>query len=1188
MAQFLCNQSFKASLPVCSIEQSLDDAIKENNLNQLILIVPTGRLVRFLKNEIIRKYFEIHKKPLVNANIYTLQSFITKCFEFQPNSKKFRIISDGYQLALFEEAVKNAELTFFAGKEGKVSIPTISRLAKLIYGLKEDGITPQDLEKDLNSDDENIDKPRLSDIFKIYTEYQKLLGEKFLDFPQLLNRTIDFFSNNKIDGCFKNQPKILLNGFSQFKPPEIKFITLFAKSQLPFAIQIDYSPNNGPLFSNLEDTIIAIKDCGFSLFEMEKSISNTENTSNSFFLRQNLFALGKANKSSSFSKFTKVFSVSDKEQEVKLICKLIKELAINQKISLSDICIVARKPEEYSLLFREFFADYKIAGNISDRFNLSESAVVTAIFSVLNIINYGFKRSDIHSALQSNFLNFNIDTKNDKEQIDSSNLNSVAEQLRISGGNLYKGEFIWKTFLMNRIKYLADSINDARRTGHVDPTEIENNTREQKRVEKAYDDFLKIFSLLPNKKGKLSPQEFNELIKKEIIDKFEIRKILSDSYKDFLHSKSKYTDKFEISYKLEQLEKESRSLTAFINLLDEMLGILRERQQFKKFDFIELTQRLKIAVSGAKYQISEKPGLGVTVTSVEQIRGIPYKVTILCGAIDKSFPLAYSAETFLGKELPETKARHIRSERMLFYQFLSNSPEALDNAEKQLYIFYPNKSEQEAHIRSPFIDALFKITSLEEDGCFYDLATSKDATDYPDIAKWLNTISGKRELADFLGRISFSTVNNQKSNQAETKISDNLFEEIEKEEKISSNIDFVLDEKLIDFKNNFKYLHEYYSTFVQNQNSVFEKCNDVIKEKIKRLKDGTFSITQLETFTNCPYKYFSNYLLNFKDTPRYEDTVSPLERGNIIHSILYTFFKLIQAEQLNNKETNIIGEISLPNIDIAAPVKLKRENYLFYKEILEKIANRVFDINLTDTPLQKLTKDSFFGNKNRKGFLEIWLNNEIENLELSAGFLPALFEVSFNLAKVKNSLNVKIDEDLKIYGKIDRIDIRNENDGIQFLVADYKSGSVLPNNSKIINGKSFQVPLYILAAKQLLNDYYCLESAAEGGVYYLFYPKPNNKQENYQYSKYLLLNKDSQIAESKALSTRGLLSNSDDLENILNISLNSAKEVVKKISEGKFFVEPADINSCNNCSYFSLCRIKEKHLLLSEEETEEG
>jgi len=265
-------------------------------------------------------------------------------------------------------------------------------------------------------------------------------------------------------------------------------------------------------------------------------------------------------------------------------------------------------------------------------------------------------------------------------------------------------------------------------------------------------------------------------------------------------------------------------------------------------------------------------------------------------------------------------------------------------------------------------------------------------------------------------------------------------------------------------------------------------------------------------------------------------------------------------------------------------VRLKRENYIFYKEILEKIARKVFDTNITDTPLQKLTQDSFFGNKNRPGYLEIWLNNEIENQEQAAGFLPSLFEVSFNLAKVKNSLNVKFDNDLKIYGKIDRIDIRKKYEEFQFIVADYKSGSFIPNNHSVINGNSFQVPLYMLAAKQLLKDYYSMTSTVEGGVYYLFFPKTNNSQQAYQYSKYLLLSNDSDISKSKKLSTSKLLNSSTDLENILTISIYSAKQVVRQISEGKFFAEPAGNSSCSYCSYFSLCRIKEKHLLFSEEE----
>lgn len=1158
MPQFLCNQSFKASLPVRSIEQSLAIAIQENKLNSLIYVVPTGRLVRFLKNELTREYFKIHKKPIFNPNIYTLQSFIASCFDFLPNKNRYRIISESYQLALFEEAVKSADLQFFAGKEGKVSITTISRLAKLIYGLKEDGISPADIEKDLSSENPNLDKARLKDVYSIFIEYQKLLAERFLDAPELLNKTIEYFSSGQsIDKRFPNNPKILFNGFSQFKPPEIKFISLFAKSSTPFAIQIDYSPDNGPLFSNLEDTIVAIKDAGFSLFEMEGqgNEKNIDAVSNSMFLRQNLFSGSKAKESKEFSKFTKIFSCQDKEQEVKAICKLVKELAINEKVELKDICILARKPEEYSSLFREYFADYKIAGNISDRFNLSESAIVTAIFSLLNIINLGYKRKDIHSALQSNFLNFNCNGEQD--EIDINNMLSTAEQLRISGGNFYKGEYIWKTFLENRIKFLSDTILEAKTTGQFDQTEIENKQRELKKVQKALEDFLKIHSLLPKIKGKISPKEFNLIIKKEIIEKFGIRKIISNYLKELLAENNCKENQFEQAYKIEQLEKESRSFTAFLNLLDEMTAILQERKAREQFDFFELSERLKIAVQGAKYQIAEKHGSGVTVTSIEQIRGIPYKINILCGAVEKSFPLSYNVETFLGKELPDTKTRHIRSERMLFYQFLSNYSSALDSGEKQIYIFYPKQSEQELQVPSPFIDKLFKITTLEEDACFFDL-TQQNSSAESNLPKWLNAIAGKRELAEFLGKKAYSD------------LSGNHFE---------------LGSDLIDFKDNYSYLQYYYSALSETQNSILEKISQAFIEKVNDLKKNTFSITQIETYRDCPYKYFSKYLLNFKEVQKYEETLSALERGNIIHSILYSFFKRIQKEQLESKETEILGEIKDWSKEIAAQVQLKREKFSFYKEILEDIAKKVFDASISDTPLQKLSQDIFFGSGKRPGYLEIWLNNEIENQEQSCGFLPSLFEISFNLPRIKNSLDISLDEELKISGKIDRIDICTDGSFAKFLVADYKSSPHLPNTKAVVKGKSFQVPLYILAAKKIFNDYYGLASESEGGVYYIFFPKSKEKQEAYQYSKYLLMNKEQALVQSKGLErTRDLLKSEEEAEQILELSLFFAKDIVKNISLGLYPVEPVDDNVCKYCSYSALCRIKEKHLIFEEED----
>jgi len=81
----------------------------------------------------------------------------------------------------------------------------------------------------------------------------------------------------------------------------------------------------------------------------------------------------------------------------------------------------------------------------------------------------------------------------------------------------------------------------------------------------------------------------------------------------------------------------------------------------------------------------------------------------LCGASEGVFPAAYSPEKLFGKELPDAKQRHIRTERVLFYQFLSSSKFLFPNSENgELYIFYPKTADKYQIPASPFIDSLKK------------------------------------------------------------------------------------------------------------------------------------------------------------------------------------------------------------------------------------------------------------------------------------------------------------------------------------------------------------------------------------------------------------------------------------------------------------------------------------------------
>ncbi|MFQ6110639.1 MAG: PD-(D/E)XK nuclease family protein, partial [Nitrospinota bacterium] len=75
-------------------------------------------------------------------------------------------------------------------------------------------------------------------------------------------------------------------------------------------------------------------------------------------------------------------------------------------------------------------------------------------------------------------------------------------------------------------------------------------------------------------------------------------------------------------------------------------------------------------------------------------------------------------------------------------------------------------------------------------------------------------------------------------------------------------------------------------------------------------------------------------------------------------------------------------------------------------------------------------------------------------------------------------------------GKIDRIDIRPHPEGPSFRVVDYKSGSSAGTEKEVQRGLSFQLPLYLMAAEELIlpelraheGFYLMLTSGSKKGV----------------------------------------------------------------------------------------------------------
>jgi len=544
-------------------------------------------------------------------------------------------------------------------------------------------------------------------------------------------------------------------------------------------------------------------------------------------------------------------------------------------------------------------------------------------------------------------------------------------------------------------------------------------------------------------------------------------------------------------------------------------------------------------------------GYGVTVTTIEQTRQIPNKVSILCGAIDSEFPTQYKPETFLGMKLPNSEERHILAERMQFFQFLINGHEYIDSGEKRIYITYPKFTEEKELVRSPFVDALLRISNLERDNCIIDYSIIKSSLMNKSFDE-----EAKNYIKNYPWLLSVASDIDLQSLYAELIIADK-----EPDQEFYKN-----SPNLINTKSNIK---NYIRTKLNSKNDsvTIDKTSlsEEIKKQLAEISSGAFSISSLEEYADCPYKYFLNHILKLSVDPELELAITPIEMGNILHKTLYLFYSMLSAEWLENEPDIRLDKMTGQLLPPIVPVRLNPENKKEYLDNILSIAENLINEIEFEHPLFDFDKRTIMGNGVKSGLLELWLDNELKRIKNGWGTEPVLFEFGYGLKSLNNySLDVIDLDGLKIKGKIDRVEKLTNSD--EFIIADYKLSSNLKATTKLIkDGKIFQLPLYMMAMKKILYDKYNLNWNPAGGFYYFFQTKMDKGKA--ADSKALLITPNGDVSRFFN-GTKSTLGNGESLEDVLANNLLAAKEIVEKISEGNFDIKP-EKNACTYCDYKS-------------------
>ena len=164
----------KQKIDKIDIDFLINDKLSKGEINEVLIIVPTKRKIRYLTRELIS--FS-PGKSVSGLKIETIGSFAEKLIT--EIEGKVNLISEEASVLLLNHSFNRVKLKYFSQYKSQIPFGTLERVKNVISEYKRHGITPDRLKKEA----ENLsggEKLKALDIAKVYDDYQSTLNRKQL------------------------------------------------------------------------------------------------------------------------------------------------------------------------------------------------------------------------------------------------------------------------------------------------------------------------------------------------------------------------------------------------------------------------------------------------------------------------------------------------------------------------------------------------------------------------------------------------------------------------------------------------------------------------------------------------------------------------------------------------------------------------------------------------------------------------------------------------------------------------------------------------------------------------------------------------------------------------------------------------------------------------------------------------
>jgi RecB family exonuclease len=275
------------------------------------------------------------------------------------------------------------------------------------------------------------------------------------------------------------------------------------------------------------------------------------------------------------------------------------------------------------------------------------------------------------------------------------------------------------------------------------------------------------------------------------------------------------------------------------------------------------------------------------------------------------------------------------------------------------------------------------------------------------------------------------------------------------------------------------------------------------------LEPKPWSVSALETYLDCPFKFFAKHVLRLEEEPDDEEVMDPRRRGRFVHEVFEAFLARWQAE----------GNQAI------TPHTIEGARAMFC-EVVEELLGR-WGLSQTEAALERTR---LLGSPAAGGLGEAVLRMEAErSVPVVARLLEHKLAGEFTFQTAGGPRR------LPIRGKADRIDLLADG---TFRLIDYKLGWP-PNRARAL-----QLPIYAICAEQGLHrlgrDWTLGEAA------YLAFKGPRR--------------------------VVALFASEEERARVVAEAQQRLVDTVDAIDAGRFPPAPDDVYRCDTCSYAAVCR----------------